>query len=77
MSTLAYHWAPCSYTSSTNSLLSLFHSCISSYSSPGFQFSAIGGFKTLVGAVNLNDAMEIQTLKPGKCSLTLDASRII
>jgi hypothetical protein len=24
-----------------------------------------------------NDAMEIQTLKPGKCSLALDASRII
>jgi hypothetical protein len=40
-------------------------------------FSAIGGFKTPVGAVGLNDAMEIQTLKPGKCSLTLDASRII
>jgi hypothetical protein len=41
------------------------------------RFSAIGGFKTPVGAVGLNDAMEIQTLKPGKCSLTLDASRII
>jgi hypothetical protein len=40
-------------------------------------FFAIGGFKTPVEAVGLNDAMKIQTLKPGKCSLTLDASRII
>jgi hypothetical protein len=78
----------------------------------GGWFSAIGGFKTLVGAVGLilgawillacflplvtrsirsryrgyyrkkngctcNDGMETQTLKPGKWSSTLDASRII
>jgi hypothetical protein len=30
-----------------------------------------------VGAVGLNYAMEIQTFKPGKCSLTLDACRPI
>jgi hypothetical protein len=40
-------------------------------------FSAKGGFETPVGAMGLNDAMKIQTHKPGKCSLTLDAFRII
>jgi hypothetical protein len=51
MSSFAYQWAhmatPLLHT------LCLFHSYICSYSSSGFQFCAIGGFKTLEGAVGL------------------------